>query len=41
MVNPNWLVFEPDHDPIPRMKDGGIDLQKVTAITILDVTEYH
>ena len=41
LVNPNRLVFEPYHDPIPRMKDGGIDLQKVTAIKILEVTDYH
>ena len=35
------LVFQPDHDPVPRFPDGGIDLAKVTAIVIVEVTDYH
>ncbi|MDQ7781227.1 MAG: hypothetical protein RDU20_00015 [Desulfomonilaceae bacterium] len=35
------LVFEPNHDPVPRREDGGIDLQAVTAITIMSVEDYH
>jgi len=35
------LVFEPNHDPVPRREDGGIDLQAITAITILSVEDYH
>lgn len=35
------LIFEPDHDPIPRKEDGGIDLKKVNAITIIEVIDYH
>ena len=35
------LVFEPDHDPVPRSEDGGIDLERVTAITVIEVTDYH
>ena len=41
LVHPYRLVFEPDHDPIPRKEDGGIDLTEVTAITILEVIDYH
>lgn len=38
----NWrLIFWPNHDPIPTKEDGGIDLSKVTAITIGEVHDYH
>ena len=29
------------HDPVPRLADGGIDLGHVTAITIIEVIDYH
>ena len=35
------LVFVPDHDPIPRRPDGGIDTDQVTAIVITGVIDYH
>lgn len=35
------LIFTPDHEPIPRNEDGGIDTDRVTAIVILDVLDYH
>ena len=35
------LIFEPNHDPVPSLADGGIDLERVTAITVIDVTDYH
>lgn len=35
------LIFRPDHEPVPTLSDGGIDLQQVTAITILSVENYH
>ena len=41
LVHPYRLVFEPDHDPLPRKEDGGIDLERVTAITIMEVVDYH
>ena len=41
IVHPYRLVFEANHDPVPRKDDGGIDAQQVTAITILDVVDYH
>jgi proteic killer suppression protein len=41
LVHPFRLVFEPDHDPVSRNSDGGIDLTKVTAIVILGVIDYH
>ena len=35
------LVFKPNHEQTPLSNDGGIDLNGVTAIMILDVTDYH
>ena len=37
----NRLVFAPDHDPILRRADGGIDTDRVTAIVIIEVIDYH
>ena len=41
LIHPYRIVFDIDHDPIPRKDDGGIDLTRVTAITIIDVVDYH
>ena len=41
LVHPYRLVFEPDHDPVPRKDDGGIDVARVTAIEVTEVTDYH
>lgn len=35
------LVFEVDQEPIPRTADGGIDRNRVTAVVIVEVTDYH
>lgn len=41
-LNRNWrLVFKPDHGSLPRKDDGGIDLEQVTKIKILEVEDYH
>jgi len=41
LLQPKRLVFEVDHDPIPRTGDGGIDKESVTAISITEVVDYH
>ena len=41
LVHPHRLIFEPGHDPVPKREDGGIDTDKVTAIKIMEVTDYH
>jgi proteic killer suppression protein len=41
LVQPKRLVFEPDHDPVPRLKDGGIDWSQVTRICIIWIGDYH
>ena len=38
---PYRITFVPNHSPVPKMKDGGIDLTRVTAIEILKVEDYH
>ena len=41
LAHPHRLVFRPNHDPVPRLADGGIDIGYVTAITIVEVIDYH
>ena len=41
LVHPHRLVFEPNHELLPRAEDGGIDAGQVTAIVIVEVTDYH
>ena len=41
LVHPFRLIIVPDHDPIPRTDDGSIDKLRVTAITIVEVIDYH
>ncbi len=36
------IIFRPDHDPVPRKEDGGIELNMVDSIVILAIGEdYH
>ncbi len=41
LVHPCRLVFKPDHEPLPRRADGGVDTDQVTAITIIEIVDYH
>ena len=41
LVHPYRLIFEPNHDPVPRLPDGGVNLDEVTSIIIIEVTDYH
>jgi toxin HigB-1 len=36
---PIHIVFEPCHDPVPTLPNGGVDAARVTAIRILAVEE--
>jgi len=40
LKQPYRLVFEPT-PPVPMLPDGSIDRMHVTAITILEVVDYH
>lgn len=35
------MIFIPNHDPVPTKDDGGLDLEAITAITILEIEDYH
>ena len=35
------LIFKPDHDPVPRKEDQGIDAIRVTDIHIMGTEDYH
>ena len=39
--HPFRIVLEPAHNPVPTKKDGGIDLDAVTAIEIITIEDYH
>ena len=41
LVHPYRLVFEPNHAPVPKRPDGGIDTERITAVTIIEVVDYH
>ena len=38
---PYRLIFVPDHDPIPRKPDEGLDWEQVDTIKILEVGNTH
>ena len=41
-ITKNWrLIFEVDHEDIPLLEDGGINLEAVTKICIVEVVDYH
>ena len=37
----NRLIFEASDDPNARIANGKLDLTKVTAVKIIDITDYH
>ena len=39
--HPKRLVFIPNHNPLPKKANGGLDLRKIQAITIVEVEDYH
>ena len=41
LIHPFRLIFVPAHHPAPRLDDGGVDTSRVTAITIIEVGDYH
>ncbi len=41
LEHPYRLIFEPANDPTPRKPDSGLDWNRVTAIRVLSVEDYH
>lgn len=39
--HPFRVIFKPDNNPVPCKEDGGIDIEQVTAILVLEVRDYH
>lgn len=39
--HPYRLLFVPDHDPIPRKDDGGLDWNQVTTVKIVGIRDTH
>ncbi len=38
---PYRLIFKPDHSPLPRKADGGLDLDRVTKVIVIEVVDTH
>jgi plasmid maintenance system killer protein len=41
LKHPYRLFFIPADDPVPRKDDGGIDLDEVRAIEVIDISDPH
>lgn len=41
LKHPFRLVFSPDHDPVLKKDDGGLDRELVTAIIVEEIEDYH
>jgi len=41
LKHPHRLIFEPVNSPVPRKEDGGVDLEKITSVYVLEVVDYH
>ena len=39
--HPYRLLFEPDHDPVPKKEDGGLDWTKITVIKVTEIRDTH
>jgi toxin HigB-1 len=40
LVHPDRLVFKPD-EPVPKLKDGGLDWTQVRSIQVVGIGDYH
>ena len=41
LEHPYRLIFIPNHEPIPRKPDGGLDWKLVTSIMIIGIEDTH
>jgi len=35
------LIIKPNHNPLPELADGGLDLSKVAKILVIEIENYH
>ena len=41
-ISPNYrIIFEPNHNLLPKNDNGGLDWSVITIIKIIEVTDYH
>ncbi|NDV42060.1 type II toxin-antitoxin system RelE/ParE family toxin [Flagellimonas sediminis] len=41
-VSPNYrMIFQPNHDPLPKKEDGGLHWESITRIQINLIEDYH
>ncbi len=41
LAPPQRLVFKPDHRPVPKLNEGGLDWANVTAVEVFRIGDYH
>lgn len=41
LLHPHRLIFVPTDDPPPTKEDGGLDWVQITAVTIVEIVDYH
>lgn len=41
LEHPRRLVFVPQHNSFPLTSDGGLDWRQITAVEIIEITDYH
>ena len=41
LIHPRRLYIVPDHDPVPRKEDGGLDWVAVTRVQIVAIDDPH
>lgn len=41
LVHPQRLIFCPNHDPVPRTKEGSLIWELVTEVSIVVIADYH
>ena len=41
LVHPKRLIFEPDHHPVSKKEDGGLDWKCVTRVLVIEIVDYH
>ena len=41
-ISPNYrMIFEPNHNPLPKKADGGLLWESITKIQINQIEDYH
>lgn len=41
LVHPQRLIVVPDHDPVPRKPDGGVEREGIAKVMIIEIIDTH